>query len=177
MKNIKWLRWKDPLISATGEDGDEPQLIRYTPFGHTTVKANSESKMSFKMYIGHTNFDLTREVLEVIKDVDGVEILEIFSPYQFRVSIGRNFLTRKVLREITRSVCDEEDYNFTPKARISILHEKIDLENSGLWWAIYCFPNGVMDKFSSADKSEVTHRINNYYQVEESIGGVVLTNL
>ena len=46
---------------------------------------------AFNFWIGHTNFNITLPIAKLLEQVQGVETLDIISPYRFRMSIGQAF--------------------------------------------------------------------------------------
>ena len=92
---------------------DEPVINHHpiktimTPMGVIPIYEHSLPSKIFKFYVGHTDFDISREVLEVIKDVSGVETLDVFTRYRFKVGVGRAFRSKEVLKEIQDKVFAE----------------------------------------------------------------------
>jgi hypothetical protein len=58
----------------------------------------------FKFWVGHTNFKITTSFHKIISDIDGVETLDIFSPYRFRISVAKLFRDRDVMSNIRKSM-------------------------------------------------------------------------
>ena len=54
----------------------------------------------FKLWVGHANFKLTEDFYTVIGQSDGVEALDILTPYRFRIAIGKLFVDRKVMKAV-----------------------------------------------------------------------------
>lgn len=75
-----------------------------TPMGIIPVNENTCSGKIFNFWVGHTNFDITRNVAAIIESVDGVETLDVFTRYRFRISIGKAFEDSKVMRNINKNV-------------------------------------------------------------------------
>lgn len=131
MKNIiVWEKWRDPFgfededISEEDHsfsDEDESEYddaalkkttkiktnIISTPFGMIPITETTDSCKIFNFWAGHTNFPITNQISEVIENCDGVETLNVFTKYRFRISVGKAFNDSEVLRQINESV-----YNF-----------------------------------------------------------------
>lgn len=75
-----------------------------TPMGIVPVNENTCSGKIFNFWVGHTNFDITKNIASIIESTDGVETLDIFTRYRFRVSIGKAFNDSKVMRDINKKV-------------------------------------------------------------------------
>lgn len=75
-----------------------------TPMGVIPVNDNTSSGKLFNFWMGHTNFDITKKVAETIEKTEGVESLDIYTRYRFRISVGKAFEDSIVMREINKSV-------------------------------------------------------------------------
>ena len=58
----------------------------------------------FKFWIGHTNFDITPKVSDIIEKIEGVEVLNIYTRYRFRIGIGHCFKDRNVMSFIQEKI-------------------------------------------------------------------------
>ena len=113
--HIMWQKWYDPITKMKQEaqkqnriqklqqqnefesSYDNPQQITsvqpfsfmQTPMG--LMPTPIPDIANFNFWIGHTNFNLTRQILEVIELTPGVEALNVFSPYRFRIAVGQAF--------------------------------------------------------------------------------------
>lgn len=54
----------------------------------------------FNFWVGHTNFSLSTKVAKAIEQCDGVEILDIFTRYRFRIGIGKCFVDSEIMKNI-----------------------------------------------------------------------------
>lgn len=55
---------------------------------------------NFDCWLGHTNFNITKEVLDELESMEGVEILKVCSRYRFFLGIGRMFDFKEVRKNI-----------------------------------------------------------------------------
>jgi len=65
-----------------------------TPMG--IMPAPMSSMSTFNFWLVHTNFYITTNIWNIINTAPGVESLDIFSPYRFRMAIGQAFSTDAV---------------------------------------------------------------------------------
>jgi hypothetical protein len=101
-----------PYDDADGEDGDMDQedlederfvlkeLIPIDPKISEMITLSS----NFECWMGHANFNLTEEVRDNLKQIDGVEILKICSRYRFFIGIGRMFDFSEVRTQIQKEL-------------------------------------------------------------------------
>lgn len=75
-----------------------------TPMGIIPLNENTASGKIFNFWVGHTNFDITQAVCRIIEESHGVESLDIFTRYRFRISIGKAFNDSQVMTSIQNSV-------------------------------------------------------------------------
>jgi hypothetical protein len=83
-----------------------PVKIISTPMGLIPIDSNMTNKL-FNFWTGHTNFDITKKIKETIESTEGVETLEIYTRYRFRVGVGKAFNDSDVMRSINKSVYNE----------------------------------------------------------------------
>ncbi len=55
----------------------------------------------FNFWVGHTNFNISPKVAKIIEESDGVEILDIFTRYRFRIAIGKCFTDADTMKNIS----------------------------------------------------------------------------
>lgn len=85
-----------------------------TPMGIIPVNDNTASGKIFNFWVGHTNFDITKKVAETIEQTDGVESLDIYTRYRFRISVGKAFEDSIVMRDINKNVYKELSHAYKP---------------------------------------------------------------
>ena len=126
---IVWEKWVDPYLQTiqdsvpTGDEEDEDLEEEYledeedieeygsvdklgkfraiaTPMGIIPINESTASGKIFNFWVGHTNFDITNALALIIEETAGVETLDIFTRYRFRIGIGKAFHDSKVMRDI-----------------------------------------------------------------------------
>lgn len=75
-----------------------------TPFGLMPYNDQYNIGSSFNFWIGHTNFDLTPKITVLIENNEGVEVLDVYTRYRFRIGIGQLFNSSETLSNINQSV-------------------------------------------------------------------------
>lgn len=132
---IVWEKWTDPF----GENFDETKWNHYddedldenselldhdmiksrmskpikviaSPLGIIPYNEYTASSKIFNFWVGHTNFDISTPIVEVIEKCEGVELLDIFTRYRFRVGIGKCFNDSETMNNITETVRNLLDY-------------------------------------------------------------------
>ena len=130
----------------------------------------------FKFWYGHTNFNLSEARLKMIETTDGVESLEVFSPYRFRISIGLAFDSSEVRKAIQDKfqVTHKEEQFVNPEilSKINELKDKITKNN----WVIYVSPNGEISYFESDEEKEVFESSDFYETAQKKVGGLLFNS-
>ncbi len=134
-KQIIWQKWADPFGNDLEDDmgfdpyvGDydteeadepneknnspyikktEPIKVIATPMGIIPMNDNTMSGKIFNFWIGHTNFNITGRLADIIEKTEGVETLDIFTRYRFRIAIGKAFDDSTIMRLINSRIYRE----------------------------------------------------------------------
>lgn len=126
---IIWEKWTDPFgdnLDETkwnnydDEDQDEsselldnemlrakmgkPIKVIASPLGLIPYNEYTASSKIFNFWVGHTNFNISKPVVNIIEQCDGVELLDIFTRYRFRIGIGKCFSDSDTMKTITDNI-------------------------------------------------------------------------
>lgn len=101
-----WDSYIDDDDDSNNDDTNKKNIIEpsakiiMTPMGIIPLHEKTACTKIFKFWIGHTNFNITNPIASTIEKIDGVEILDIFTRYRFRIAIGKAFKDRDVMQKI-----------------------------------------------------------------------------
>ena len=89
------------------EDKDEQQDM-FHPIIALPEEMTQDFAMaaSFDCWFGHTNFNITPVVKEILDKAEGVEVLKICSRYRFFIGIGKMFDFKHVRKELEKIILD-----------------------------------------------------------------------
>ena len=141
------------------------------PIGPTIVGPHGviplhESTLPGKLYnfwTGHTNFDLDEIAINKIANVPGVETLDIFTRYRFRLGIGKAFKQENVKEIIEKTICQSGE-------KVSGINAiKANLKKKYKCWAIYVMPDGHCEYVVGANKEEVKEKGEGYEKLARQI--------
>jgi hypothetical protein len=189
-RKIQWLKWQDPLrwresndpeesgeqstIDSFEGEGEEEHArhVRMLagPYGLLPIGEHGLSSKLYKLWVGHTNFDITSAIATKISQVDGVEILRIWTRYRMWVGIANLFNTQDVQRSIERELCEEvqraiplpkppPDVSQKQEAAVMLLEEKLISDYSDMEWIIYCDTDGSLTYTVGEDRQGLMERI------------------
>jgi len=119
--SIIWEKWSDPygiehneIIDYHQYDEDNNSNIHahkikqnhvlLTNMGMIPYNEYTDCCKIFNFWIGHTNFSLSNKIANIIQDIEGVETLDIFTRYRFRVAFGKAFIDRDVINNINVTI-------------------------------------------------------------------------
>jgi hypothetical protein len=89
-------------------ENNKKQAIKaiITPMGVIPLDEYSASSKIFNFWMGHTNFNISKKISNLIDETDGVETLDIFTRYRFRIGIGKLFKPSDVMSNISSNVIE-----------------------------------------------------------------------
>jgi hypothetical protein len=85
------------------EMGPKCKMI-ITPFGMIPYNEHTASGKIFNFWTGHSNFAITQNISNIIESIEGVETLDIFTKYRFRIAIAKAFQDSEIMREINSNI-------------------------------------------------------------------------
>ena len=77
-----------------------------TPMGLIPYNEYTASGKIFNFWNGHTNFSISQNIVNILESTEGVETLDIFTRYRFRVGIGKIFDETSVKQKIWDNIND-----------------------------------------------------------------------
>ena len=126
----------------------------FSPFGIIPLHESNYPSKLFNFWMGHTNFDLTTKVVSTIEKVEGVETLDVFTRYRFRLGIGRLHSQAEVKKAVEACV-QPKAKQVTPTA--DPMHER--LNRTFKFWAIISLPNGKRQPIGGQTPEEVESKL------------------
>lgn len=78
-----------------------------TSMGIIPYNEHTDCSKIFNFWIGHTNFTINKFVADLLEGVDGVETLDIFTRYRFRISFGKAFNERSIIDNINNIILEK----------------------------------------------------------------------
>lgn len=150
--------------------------IVHTPMGEYPSDSLLRPSQRWDCWIGHTNFDITKEIANKIEKIDGVEALKILGRYSFFIGVAKMFDIKDVRRDIDTNIC-----NYTEEEILSDseLQETVDLVKKQLqsadYWSILVGPRGEVE-YVSSNKMDKTYLdgLNELIVLKNKIGGIIL---
>lgn len=174
MRKIKWERWEN--LSYVENEDDEENSIKHpfiqTPYGAVPYKMFAPNKSNLNFWVGNTNFDIDEKFSTILENTKGVEIVDIFSPYKFRIAIGLAFKENVVKNRIEyRLGCNNKT-----KLPTEVKKKVLELKDSSKFWVLYVLPNGKYDSIILENDKDLRITVDRYKEVKSKIGGILLNS-
>ena len=100
--------FSDPIdfdeLEEEEESEGKPIRTLFGPFGPIPLTDYSSPSKIFNLWVGHTNFTLTEQIVQEIESVPGVETLDVYTRYRFRIGFGQVFKDSNVMNRINEVV-------------------------------------------------------------------------
>jgi hypothetical protein len=198
---IKWEYWQNPLgggpeyvdemdadieedddINIFDDDNDKPTAIRPmipTAGGLMPVHAYGNLSANCNFWMMHTNFNLSKKALNIIKKIPGVETLCPVFRYRARVGFGKCFDSAQVKAAIHRAfnvpVAGEKapDLIIDEAKRAEIETMKDFARRNYPFWMIYLIPNGAVTFRKAEDMENFKASLALLKEAQELAGGVI----
>ena len=121
-----------------------------TPIGVFNVSDSMNPFKHYKFWLGHTNFNISPEVIRIIKNIPGVEVLRPISRYRFFIGIGKLFNLSDIQGIITKELIENPIESKIDLINNSEIEDRVislinNCSQSYAEWMIYIFPNGEID--------------------------------
>lgn len=116
--------------------------IVQSPLGMFRLDDKMNPYRQFKLWMGHTNFDITPIIYNIIEKTPGIECLHILTRYRFLIAIGEVFSGLEVKNNIQTQLLDNSINSSLIEEKVSQLKEELKLYKE---WIIYIFPNGYYE--------------------------------
>lgn len=167
--------------------GFGPSII-VTPFGPVNEDDIMNPVFDTEFFLGHTNFNLSKDILEGITKVDGVEFLKVMSRYRFIVGIGVMFNSKEVLDGVEKSIGIETELIEVSKVKNTelsteaasslecIINEIYDLVPMDKKWLAYVFPNGEHIVKVLKDDKEYSIAWEGFSKLAKESGGLIVSS-
>ncbi|MFQ3675276.1 MAG: hypothetical protein SNJ64_01880 [Endomicrobiia bacterium] len=108
-------------------------------------------------YILHTNFNITRHIINILNNIPGIESLEVFTRYRCRVGIAKLFDPLEVISEVERILLQNPTNNNGNIEKI-LQQTRNYLASKYNYWAIE-YDNGRINPIGGNTKEEVMSKV------------------
>lgn len=201
-----WEKWVNPVGNKKEEDTFLPErqyeenfeeeevkqrkrilsanYFAATPFGLLPIAEHNDPEKEFDFWVCHTDFVITEEYAEIIAETLGVEISNFFSPYRFRIAVGKAFTFKEVKNRIEAALRDNEveseQYIIPPKVNETlkgeILEKAKELGNDSKFWLLLALPNGTIETSKPKDFKSHQRKKQIMAEARDLAGGILIAS-
>lgn len=202
-KEIRWEYWANPLgggkeyTDDDGRDHDDP-IDEYDEDGGAAVRpviptaggliplhVYGSFATNFNFWMMHTNFNLSRRVVDVLKRVPGVETCDVITRYRARLGFAKCFKSTDVKDAIKKALITEDPpreggwrgglkLDADTKQKVMLLEQQARAKYKH--WAIYVIPNGEIGFAHADNEQDYQRHLELFRQAQSLAGGVVFTS-
>jgi hypothetical protein len=204
MKTIGWEKYpvKLPKTKITGDFEEEsdydlveknrflkdligtPRKGMRTPQGLYFIDEDASLADVYNFWIGHTNFLVTHFVLNEIEKTAGVEIVDVLTPFRFRIAVGKMFDWEEVRADLENKICDPERLNLNSDKELNEDDKKKingisrEMAEYAPYWAGFMLPNGKVSTVVSKNlNKKFQDDLDHFRNIKQGVGGVIFTYL
>ena len=94
----------DDDVSHTAKQSGQTIKVIASPMGLIPYSEHTASGKIFNFWTGHTNFNISKDIIDILESVNGVETLDIFTRYRFRIAVGKCFDDSLVMDDINKTI-------------------------------------------------------------------------
>jgi len=195
---FKWEKWIDPLKPSDfkqEQEDDEDYLENEvgsfkafpTPFGILSITNHVLASTKFDFWILHTNFRITNSLVDEVKEVPGVETMNVLTRYRCRFGFPMSGLFDN---KNTRNRIEDTALSFFRKKQDQLLQSfdcetiekakevRDNLDEHNEHWAMYVLPNGNMEivKQKKMRDNLFNERLDLFRSIHQLVGGTILTS-
>lgn len=116
--NIDEIKWNDydnhdtdNTMEVLEHNFKKPIRVIASPLGLIPYNEYTASGKIFNFWVGHTNFNISKGISNIIEKCCGVELLDIFTRYRFRIAIGKCFNDSEIMSIINDTIYTFLDNN------------------------------------------------------------------
>ena len=181
MRKILWEKYVDPLLPKKHEHEEEEEEVGgsvrmvVSPQGMIPVGDEILLSSKYNLWVGYSNFDITNSVVKTIEDVQGVESLDIFSRYRFRIGIGKLFdevQTKLLIEEVLGCITNSLD-NLDDETRECVENMIKEFDKP---WCIFVLPNGEVMSYVG-EELKVKEKLKYFESVQVEVSGNIFSNV
>lgn len=115
LDSVEWPGYNENNIIEDDEEIKSPTFqkinVLATKMGIIPFNEHTDCSRIFNFWIGHSNFNITKKIANILQSIDGVETLDIFTRYRFRISFGKAFEERTIIDNINNRIKQLENYD------------------------------------------------------------------
>lgn len=147
-----------------------------TPIGVFNENSLLKPSSRWDCWIGHTNFDITKNILDAIEDTPGVEALKAMGRYSFFIGVARLFNIKDVRKEIETTLCSYTEEEILSDDDVFEAVEKVKCQlDKEKFWTIMVTADGSIEYVSSNEMNKsYLDNVNKLISLKNKLGGIIL---
>ena len=152
----------------------ESRLL-HTPLGFFPVDSPLKPSDRWDCRIGHTNFEITQSIKEMLNSIEGVEALKVLGRYTFFIGIAVMFKFKDVRVDIEKQLCsytEQEVLDEETKITVDLVRGQLE---GNRFWSILVTSSGKVDYVvSNSLDQNYLDGLNKLLEAKTELGGIIL---
>jgi hypothetical protein len=179
-RKVDFTRWLDPVTPVDRDEPDDEfdddqewdfvrnkfagEKRRATPYrgyigwsnthGFYPLGSHNLASRTSKLWVAHANFRVTQADKQTVEDTEGVEVLQVTTPYRFIVGVGFQFDSEIVKEHIRFRLCPPPP---PPPPPTDFLVRGLQAGHPA--WALVGYPDGKRDCATGQTRAEVEAKL------------------
>lgn len=153
----------------TSKNGVGPAVIG--PMGIIPIHEDNIPSKLFNFWMGHTNFGITVDIGNIICETEGVESLDVFTRYRFRLGIGKAFNQDQVKENIYKNCINVlVPAIIEPEVKnkiTNLIKIQQGLSKKYKYWAVVILNNQSIETVTGDSIEQVNFKVNQFSNVKE----------
>lgn len=147
-----------------------------TPLGAYNEISILKPSSRWDCWMGYTNFDITKSVLDSIEQIPGVEALKCMGRYTFFIGVAKLFSIKNVRKQIEETLCSYTEEEILSDDDLFLAVEKVKAQlDKEKFWAIMITTDGSIEYVSSNEMNKsYLDNVNKLISLKNKLGGIIL---
>lgn len=147
-----------------------------TPIGVFSENSLLKPSSRWDCWIGHTNFDITKTILDAVENTPGVEALKAMGRYSFFIGVARLFNIKDVRQQIEETLCSYTEEEILSDDDVFEAVEKVKCQlDKEKFWTIMVTADGSIEYVSSNEMNKsYLDNVNKLISLKNKLGGIIL---
>ena len=152
----------------------ESRLL-HTPLGFFPIDSPLKPSDRWDCRVGHTNFEITQSVKNMLNSIEGVEALKILGRYTFFIGIAAMFKFKDIRVDIEKQLCsytEQEVLDEDTKITVDLVRGQLE---GNRFWSILVTSSGKVDYVVSDSLDQAyLDGLNELLELKQILGGIIL---
>ncbi len=165
------LEMMENMLKYAPVEPPQPKVL-YTPYGLFAAESMLKPSNRWDCWFCYTSFDITKNMVKKIEEIQGVEAIKVLSRYTMFIGIGKLFNSTLVKLDIEDTISGRDDIILEVEETIEMVKNQVSEKP---YWAIFISPTAEIEYIMSDTlNDEYLNDLNKFENLRDKIGGTIL---